>query len=103
MTQHNQYYIPGVITFMSVNAFSYADINDKEWLSRDQSTICRFEPNDWPEVLKFDLNESIDHGERYDDWNGLEPFDVSYNNPVVKLAIVTHKKDGWVDRIIPIF
>ena len=102
MTQYFHYYPKDFVNLLSVNAFSYTDIKDTEWLSKDQSTICRFEPNDWTELYNLDLNKSIDFG-RYVDWRGIEPFDVSYNNPVVKLAIGTHKEHGYVTGVYPIF
>ena len=102
VTQHIRYDPKDFVNLLSVNAFSYADINDTEWLSKDKSTICRFAPNTWAEILNFNLSSSIVL-EGYDDWRGLEPFDVSFNNPVVKLAIGAHKENRSVTDIYPIF
>ena len=58
VTQLKQDYIEDLVTFMSVNAFSGGDMERVDFISRDQSTICRFEPNDWTEILNYNLNRS---------------------------------------------
>ena len=71
------------------------ELKNLEFFSRDHNTICRFEPNNWLQILDPDDPDSNEYEymkRTHNIWKGLKPFDVSYDNPVVKLACGNPKK-----------
>lgn len=72
------------------------DAERVDWyLSKDQSTVYRFEPEDYI-LLLADLDDSLKF-KRGNNWLGLAEGDVNYNKTVVKCA------NSDYSVLIPIF